>query len=56
MDKDRLEWIMSGLNLKRLNKLEREFIKRIEKKIEQVESITPFEERNLEKIFRTRSR
>jgi hypothetical protein len=57
MTKDRLEWIMSGIDGgKGLNKLEKKFIERIRGKIEQPEKITSFEERQLEQIYRTRSR
>lgn len=54
MEKERFEWIMSGLIQSKLSKVERGLIKRIERKFEQAESITKFEERNLERIYRAK--
>ena len=56
MTEERLNWIMSGLNRSRLNKVDKAFMKKIEKKFEQVESITGYEERRLEQIHREKSR
>ena len=53
MTKDRLSWIMSGLDRKKLSKLEKKLLLRIEKK--QAEDLTPFEEDLLENIYRFKS-
>jgi len=55
MTKDRLEWVLSGLDKKKLNKSEKDFMKQIEKKFEQVESISRYEENRLEQIYRFKS-
>jgi len=44
MTRDRLDWILSGLDRKKLNRFERELINHIEKKLEQPENLTGFEE------------
>jgi len=56
MTKDRLDWILSGVNRSKLNKFEKDFIKQIEKKFERAESITRYEEGPLEQIYREKSR
>jgi hypothetical protein len=55
MTRERLDWVLSGIDRNRLNKLEKDFMKRIEKKCEQPETITRFEEKRLEQIYRTKS-
>lgn len=55
MTSERLKWVLGGLDLERLNKLEREFIKQIGEKVEHVEDITPYQERRLEQIYRAKS-
>lgn len=54
MTEDRLKWVLSGLDLKRLNLLEKKFIRRIEEKLP--EDITPSEEHRLELIYKSKSR
>lgn len=54
MTKERLEWILSGLDRVRFNKLERQLIEQIEKK--QPEDLTPLEEDRLEEIYRFKGR
>jgi len=54
MTKERLEWIMSGIDQSRLNKLEKKYIQKIEKK--QAQDLTRSQEENLEKLYRFRSR
>ena len=56
MEKDRFDWIMSGLNWSRLNKFEKGFIEQVQEKFEQVENITRYEEDCLEKIYRSKAR
>jgi len=50
MTKERLEWILSGLDRKKLSQLERRFVEQIEKKLP--EDLTPLEEDRLENIYR----
>ncbi len=54
MRKDRLDWVLSGLDGKRFNKLEKKIIERVRGKIEQPEKITAFEERQVEGIYRAK--
>ena len=56
MEKERLGWILSGIDQSGLNKLDKKFIERIRGKIEQPEKITAFEESQLEKIYKSKSR
>ena len=54
MTVERLAWVLSGISMSKLNKLEKALIKRIEKK--QPEDLTAAEEANLERIYRFRGK
>jgi hypothetical protein len=54
MRKDRLDWVLSGIDREKLNKFDREFLQRILKK--QAEDLTRPEENHLEQIYRGKSR
>jgi hypothetical protein len=54
MTKERLEWVLSGLDRKKLNLLEKRFIQGVEKKLS--EDLSRLEEKHLEKIYKLKSR
>jgi hypothetical protein len=54
--KERLEWIMSGINHSKLNKLEKGFIKKQRQNFEKDGVLTVAGENRLEMIYRFRSR
>lgn len=55
MTRDRMEWVLSGLNRTGLNKFEKGFIKQVQGKFERVGNLSASEERQLEQIYRTKS-
>jgi hypothetical protein len=56
MTRERLEWVLSGLSPSKLNKSEKDFIDRIEKKFEKDRDLSLAGERRLEQIYRFKSR
>jgi hypothetical protein len=56
MTKERLEWIMSGIDQSRLNKLEKGFIKKQQQNFEKDGVLTVPGERRLEQIYKFKSR
>ena len=54
MTKERLEWVLSGLDRKKLNLLEKKFIQGVEKKLS--EDLSRLEEKHLEQIYKSKSR
>ena len=55
MTKERLEWIMSGIDMSKLNKLEKDFVKRQQQNFEKDGVLTVAGENRLEMIYRFRS-
>jgi DNA repair ATPase RecN len=56
MNKERLEWIMSGLNRYNLTKGENQFVKSAEQDFNQKNKLTEQQEEKLESLYRDKSR
>jgi hypothetical protein len=56
MDKERLEWVMSGLNQYKLTKNEDQFIKSASGDFDQKQMLTEQQEERLESLYREKSK
>ena len=56
MRKDRLEWIISGLNQYRLTEREDQFIKSLEQDFHQKEMLTEQQEDRIENLYKEKSK
>jgi hypothetical protein len=56
MDKERLEWVMSGLNQYKLTKNEDQFIKSASGDFDQKQMLTEQQEERLENLYREKSK
>ena len=56
MRKDRLEWIISGLNQYRLTEREDQFIKSLEQDFHQKEMLTDQQENRIENLYKEKSK
>jgi len=53
---ERLEWIMSGIDMSKLNKLDKNFVKKQQQNFEKDGALTLAAERRLEQIYKSKSR
>ena len=56
MKKDRLEWIISGLNQYRLTEREEQFIKMLEQEFNQNNKLTDLQEEKIESLYKEKSK
>ena len=56
MDKERLEWVMSGLNQYRLTESENQFIKSASGDFDQKQMLTVRQEQRLENLYKEKSK
>ena len=56
MTRERLAWVLSGIDLSRLNKLEKNFVKKQQQNFEKEGALTVAGERRLEEIYKSKSR
>jgi len=56
MTQDRLEWIISGLDVNQLTPQEEKFIEDMEFKFHRTGSLNEYQERRLEEIYKERGR
>jgi len=56
MDKERLEWVMSGLNQYKLTKDEDQFIKSASGDFDQKQMLTERQEKRLENLYKEKSK
>jgi len=56
MNRDRLEWIMSGLNQYRLTDREDQFIKMVEQDFNQNKRLTDLQEERIENLYKEKSK
>ncbi len=56
MDKERLEWVMSGLNQYKLTKDEDQFIKSASGDFDQKQMLTEHQEERLESLYKEKSK
>ena len=56
MDKERLEWVMSGLNQYKLTKDEDQFIKSASGDFDQKQMLTDRQEKRLENLYKEKSK
>jgi hypothetical protein len=56
MNKDRLDWIMSGLNQYKLTKSEDQFIKTTLKDFDQKQALTEHQEERIEHLYKEKSK
>ncbi len=56
MKKDRLEWIISGLNQYRLTEREDQFIKMLEQEFSQNNKLTDLQEEKIENLYKEKSK
>jgi hypothetical protein len=56
MDKERIEWVMSGLNQYKLTKNEDQFIKSASGDFDQKQMLTEQQEERLENLYREKSK
>ena len=56
MKKDRLEWIVSGLNQYRLTEREDQFIKMVEQEFSQNNRLTDLQEEKIENLYKEKSK
>jgi hypothetical protein len=56
MDKERLEWIMSGLSQYRLTESENQFIKSASGDFDQTQMLTERQEQRLENLYKEKSK
>ncbi len=56
MKKDRLEWIISGLNQYRLTEREGQFIKTLEQEFDRTNKLTDLQEQKIENLYKEKSK
>ena len=56
MNKDRLEWIISGLNQYKLTEREDQFIKSLEQEFSQKNRLTELQEEKIENLYKEKSK
>ena len=56
MNRDRLEWIMSGLNQYRLTEREDQFLKMVEQEFNQNNRLTDLQEERIENLYKEKSK
>jgi hypothetical protein len=56
MDKERLDWVMSGLNRYKLTQKEDQFVKSAEQYFNQKNTLTEQQEERLENLYKEKSR
>ena len=56
MNKERLEWVMSGLNQHALSKTEDQFVKTPLEDFEQKHALTELQEKRLESLYKEKSK
>ena len=56
MNKERLEWVMSGLNQYKLTKTEDQFIKMAVKDFDENQAITAHQEERIETLYKEKSK
>lgn len=55
MDKERFDWVMSGLNQHVLTKVEGQFLKTASETFDKTNALTERQEKRLEKIYKEKS-